>query len=51
MELYTLNMSKYVAHINPTEKAAAAAAAAAAASVTATTDIGSGQTCFVAVNK
>ena len=49
MELYTLNISKYVAHQNPT--AIAAAAAAAAALVTATTDVVSGQTCFVAVNK
>ena len=42
---------KYVAHNNLTARVAAAADAAVAALVTATTDVGSGQTCFVAVNK
>ena len=49
MELHTLNINKYVAHKNAT--AIAAAAAAAAALVTATTDVGGGKTCFLAVNK
>ena len=46
-----MNISKYVAHYNLRAKAAAAAAGAAAALVTATTDVGSGQSCFVAVSK
>ena len=51
MELYTLNIRKYIAHKNLKVKAAAAADAAEAALITATTDLGSGLTCFVAVNK
>ena len=51
LELYNLNISKYITHKNLTAEATAAAAAAAAALVTATTGVGSGQSGFVAVNK